>query len=70
MIKFCKKLTQNTASRVVNYQIIKSSTSVAANYRAACRARSCKKFHAKLCITIEKADVNEFWMYIIVGGVL
>jgi len=70
VIKFCKGLPQNTASRVISYQIIKSSTSVAANYRAACRARSGKEFYAKLCITVEEADESEFWMDMIVGAEL
>jgi len=53
---------------VISYQIIKSSTSVAANYRAACRARSGKEFYAKLCITVEEADESEFWMDMILGS--
>lgn len=68
VIKFCKLLPQNTASRVISYQIIKSSTSVAANYRAACRARSGKEFYAKLCITVEEADESEFWMDMVIGS--
>jgi len=70
VIKFCKGLPQNTASRAISYQIIKSSTSVADNYRAVCRARSGKEFYAKLCITVEEANESEFWMDMIIGAEL
>jgi len=62
VIKFCKSIEQNPASRVISYQIIKSSTSVAANYRAACRARSNKEFYSKLCIVVEEADESVYWL--------
>jgi four helix bundle protein len=43
-------------------QILRSSTSVAANYRAACRARSKAEFIAKIGIVIEEADECAFWL--------
>jgi len=70
VIKLCESLPQNTATRVVSYQIIKSATSVAANYRAACRARSGKEFFAKLCIVVEEADESEFWLEMILESKL
>ncbi|MDO8366605.1 MAG: four helix bundle protein [Saprospiraceae bacterium] len=44
------------------YQLTKSSTSVAANWRAACRARSGNEFYSKVCIVVEEADESEFWL--------
>ena len=41
---------------------MRSATSVAANYRAACRARSTREFFAKISIVIEEADETLFWL--------
>ena len=43
-------------------QIIRSSSSVAANFRAATRARSDAEFYAKICIVVEKCDETLFWL--------
>ena len=43
-------------------QLAKSATSVAANYRAACTARSRNEFVAKLCIVVEEANESEYWL--------
>jgi four helix bundle protein len=40
--------------------MLKSGTSVAANYRAVCRARSKAEFIAKMCIVVEEADEQSF----------
>lgn len=61
-IKFCKDIPFNQASKVVVYQLIKSVTSLAANYRAACRARSQAEFFSKICIVVEEADETLFWL--------
>jgi four helix bundle protein len=47
---------------VIRKQIIRSSTSVAANYRAVGRARSEKERFAKLCIVVKEADETLFWL--------
>jgi four helix bundle protein len=47
---------------VVARQLIKAATSVAANYRAACRARSLAEFAAKIGVVAEEADESEFWL--------
>ncbi|NNC94383.1 MAG: four helix bundle protein [Chitinophagales bacterium] len=52
-------------SVIVVKQMIRSVTSVASNYRAACNARSDKEFFAKLCIVVEEADESLFWLEII-----
>ncbi|WP_294245897.1 four helix bundle protein [uncultured Chryseobacterium sp.] len=50
---------------VIRKQIFRSTTSVAANYRAMCRARSDKEKYAKICIVVEEADESVFWLEII-----
>ncbi|HAY3538143.1 four helix bundle protein [Elizabethkingia anophelis] len=50
---------------VIRKQIFRSSTSVASNYRAMCRARSKKDRYAKICIVVEEADETLFWLEII-----
>ena len=47
-------------------QILRSATSVAANYRAACRARSRREFASKLSIVLEEADETEFWLDLLI----
>jgi four helix bundle protein len=46
---------------IVN-QLIRSSSSVAANYRAATRSRSDAEFHSKVCIVVEEIDETQFWL--------
>jgi four helix bundle protein len=48
--------------RPVVIQIIKSSSSVAANYRAAARGRSDAEYYAKICIVVEECDETQFWL--------
>lgn len=65
VLDLAEKLPQSTAASVIAYQIIKSGTSVAANYRAACRARSDKEFLAKMNIVLEESDETQYWLEII-----
>ena len=65
IIKLCDSLKESKAVNVITYQILKSSTSVGANYKAACRARSKAEFFSKLCIVVEEADETEYWLEII-----
>ncbi len=46
-------------------QLLRSATSVAANYRAACRARSQAEFFSKISIVVEEADETLFWVGVI-----
>ncbi len=55
-------LPKTSTARIISHQIIRSGTSVAANYRAACRARSNAEFIAKLGIVEEEADETLFWL--------
>ena len=59
-------LPDTSLGRHIRGQIIRSSTSVAANYRAACLAQSKAGFIAKLSIVVEEVDETLFWLEIIV----
>lgn len=50
---------------VIRKQIFGSATSVAANYRAMCRARSDNEKYARICIAVEEADETVFWLEVI-----
>jgi four helix bundle protein len=56
-----RKEITNLGRSTVN-QLIRSSTSVAANYRAATRARSDTEFFSKICIVVEECDETLFWL--------
>ena len=56
IIKMYTKLPKTDELRILGKQLTRSSTSVAANYRAACRARSKAEFFAKISIVVEEAD--------------
>ena len=65
VIRLCRKLPQDREGRLIGNQIFRSATSVAANYRAACRGRSKAEFLAKLGIVEEEADETLFWLEIL-----
>jgi len=65
VILFCNSLKNGKSSSVVEYQLVKCATSVGANYRAACRARSKPEFFSKICIVVEEADETEYWLEVI-----
>ena len=65
IIKLCRKLPANREGRLIGNQIFRSGTSVAANYRAACRAKSTADFISKLAIVEEEADETLFWLELI-----
>jgi four helix bundle protein len=65
-IKMSYALPDTPLGRHVRSQIIRSSTSVPANYRAACLAQSKAGFIAKLSIVVEEVDETLFWLEIII----
>ncbi|MCR8560542.1 four helix bundle protein [Mucilaginibacter sp. BJC16-A38] len=65
-IKFYRTLPKTEEAKIIGRQLLRSSSSVGANYRAACRARSKAEFHSKLSIVVEEADESVFWMEILV----
>jgi four helix bundle protein len=66
IINLVNALPKNTAGRTIGNQLIRSGTSVAANYRAACRGRSKAEFVAKLGIVEEEADESCLWLELII----
>jgi len=66
VIRLVEALPQTQTSQVIGNQLSRSATSVAANYRAVCRARSPADFIHKLGIVEEEADESLFWLEIIV----
>ena len=64
-IRFFRTLPK-TEDAKIGRQLLRSSSSVGANYRAACRARSKAEFHPKLSIVVEEAGESVFWMEILI----
>ena len=67
VFKAVKDAGRYEAGRIVRNQLIRSSASAAANYRAACRGRSRPEFVAKLGLALEEADESLFWLEFIVA---
>jgi four helix bundle protein len=65
VVNFCETLPNTIAGRKIAGQLIDASTSVAANYRAACRAYTRPLFVTKLAIVSEESDESELWLRII-----
>ncbi len=65
-IKLCRSLPAAPEAWVIAKQLLRSGTSVGANYRAACRARSHAEFFAKLCIVVEEADETLYWFELLI----
>jgi len=65
-MKLADSLPHQPSGRALSNQLVRSGTSVAANYRAACRARSKAEFVAKLQIVIEEADESLFWLEMLI----
>lgn len=67
VIDLVEKLPNSISVRVIANQIVKSGTSVGANYRAVCRSRSDREFVSKMNIVLEEADETLFWIEIIMA---
>jgi four helix bundle protein len=65
IVHLTRELVRTEEGRIVGRQLLKSATSVAANYRAVCRARSKAEFVAKIGIVVEEADETVFWLELI-----
>jgi four helix bundle protein len=70
ILKLVAALPNNIQARAVGGQLVRCGTSVASNYRAACRGRSKAEFIAKLGILEEDADESAFWLELIIEGSL
>src|ERR1051326_4074418 len=62
IVKLFRSLPRAADAQMVGQQLFRCGTSVAANYRAACNARSKPEFIAKIGIVVEEADESVFWL--------
>jgi len=65
IINLIKKMDSSKSSKVISNQLLRAATSVGANYRAACRARSKADFISKITIVEEEADECIYWLELI-----
>ena len=65
VLELVDELPRTQKGRVVTFQLVKAATSVGANYRAACRARSKAEYLSKLQTVLEEADESHFWLDLI-----
>jgi len=71
VIKAFTRLPKTDVTRVIGNQFLRAGTSLAANYRAACRARSTADFISKISIVTEEADETLFWFELLIeSGVI
>ena len=68
IIKMVDALPNTRSANVIGNQLLRSGTSVGANYRAACRARSTAEFVAKLGIVEEEADECGYWLELLLDS--
>jgi four helix bundle protein len=67
VVALVEELPRNRSADAIGNQLLRSGTSVGANYRAACHARSRREFVAKLGIVEEEADECQFWMDLVIA---
>ena len=70
IVKLCSALPNNWVAQTLGRQLLRSGTSVGANYRATCRAKSNSDFINKLRIVEEECDESLFWMELLVDNLL
>jgi four helix bundle protein len=68
VIRLCRIVQPSQEGRIITRQLLRSATSVAANYRAVCRSRSKPDFVSKLGIVLEEADESFFWLELLVDS--
>lgn len=66
IVRLFKSLPKAEEARIIGKQALRAGTSVAANYRAACRARSHAEFISKMGVVVEEADETVFWLELLV----
>ncbi|MBA4189719.1 MAG: four helix bundle protein [Planctomycetaceae bacterium] len=69
-MRLVDSLPSGRSCEVIGKQLLRSATSVGANYRSACRGRSPAEFIAKMGIVEEEADESGYWMELLVEGEL
>jgi four helix bundle protein len=67
-IQLAESLPKSVAAKALGSQLLRSGTSVGANYRAACRARSRADFISKMKIAEEECDEALYWLNVLIGS--
>lgn len=70
IFRLVEALPKTYAGKAIAMQLVRSGSSIGANYRAACRGRSKAEFRAKLGTVIEEADESCYWLELIIEGKL
>jgi four helix bundle protein len=68
VIRATEALPKNRSADVIGRQLLRSGTSVGANYRAACRSRSAADFISKMGVVEEEADESAYWMELLIDA--
>jgi four helix bundle protein len=68
VVELVQEIPTGEAARVITRQLLRSATAVAANYRAATRARSTSEFIAKIAVVVEEADETILWLELLRDG--
>jgi four helix bundle protein len=68
IVKLFRLLPMTDEARIIGRQLLRSATSVAANYRAAGRSRSKAEFVSKISTVVEEADETVFWLELLIEG--
>jgi four helix bundle protein len=68
VLRLVRLFPRTLDAEIVGRQLIKSATSVAANYRAACRSRSASEFISKIGLVGEEADESDFWLDVAISA--
>ena len=65
-----RRLPKTDEAKIIGKQLLRAATSVASNYRAACRARSDNEFFSKISIVVEEADETVFWLDVLTESLI
>jgi four helix bundle protein len=68
IIRFCEGLPKDETTRILRGQLLRAGTSVGANYRAACRAKSKPTFISKMGDVLEEADESAYWIELLIAS--
>lgn len=66
VVRLLRSLPKTDEARVIGKQLLRSSTSIAANYRAVCRARSKAEFVSRMGVVVEESDETVFWLELLI----
>lgn len=67
-IRLVQSLPRTQSANVIGTELLRSGTSVGANYRSACRARSKPEFISKSSVALDEADESVYWMELLIEG--